>query len=62
MPARSPRNGLLGDRAYALVDSLDGKVATAPNIVVETANGEKEFAENAWIGQANSRDRRCCSR
>jgi len=22
-----------------------------PNIVVETANGEKEFAENAWIGQ-----------
>jgi uncharacterized protein len=22
-----------------------------PNIVVETASGEKEFAENAWIGQ-----------
>ena len=22
-----------------------------PNIVVDTANGEKEFAENAWIGQ-----------
>ena len=22
-----------------------------PNIVVETANGEKEFVENAWIGQ-----------
>jgi uncharacterized protein YcbX len=22
-----------------------------PNIVVETANGEKEFAEDAWIGQ-----------
>jgi len=22
-----------------------------PNIVVETANGEKEFAENAWTGQ-----------
>ena len=22
-----------------------------PNIVVETANDEKEFAENAWIGQ-----------
>ena len=22
-----------------------------PNIVVETANGEKDFAENAWIGQ-----------
>src|SRR5271156_1301380 len=25
------KNGLLGDRAYALVDSLDGKVATAKN-------------------------------
>ena len=22
-----------------------------PNIVVETANGEKEFVENAWVGQ-----------
>ena len=22
-----------------------------PNIVVETANGEKDFVENAWIGQ-----------
>jgi uncharacterized protein YcbX len=22
-----------------------------PNIIVETANGEKEFTENAWIGQ-----------
>jgi uncharacterized protein YcbX len=22
-----------------------------PNIVVETANGEKDFVENAWVGQ-----------
>ena len=30
-----------------------------PNIVVETANGEKEFAENAWIGQIVAIG--CCS-
>lgn len=29
--AEVTRDGLLGDRAYALVDSLDGKVASAKN-------------------------------
>jgi uncharacterized protein YcbX len=30
---------------------LSGGTQFRPNIVVETANGEKEFAENAWISQ-----------
>jgi uncharacterized protein len=29
--AEVAKDGLLGDRAYALVDSLDGKVASAKN-------------------------------
>jgi uncharacterized protein len=105
--AEVTKDGLLGDRAYALVDSrraataeeywpdiegLDHRDAVTdfglpdgtffdcafvhllttatlgrlrvlhpegrfevrrfrPNIIVETANGEKEFTENAWIGQ-----------
>jgi MOSC domain-containing protein len=31
MPLGLPERGLLGDRAHALVDSSDGKVATAKN-------------------------------
>jgi hypothetical protein len=55
MAAKLPRAGLLGDRAYGLVDSSDGKVASART----RGSGPTLFDFRAMLAEHQDRARRC---